>query len=136
VPGESAVAAANHATSAPPAIRIADIDRWVDVAELAETGIQVEVIPARGTRLIRFRIFKLTGRRSRPAAAAVSLRSADRRLVATVYRKVTSGGRRRVRLTQRELGRLKPGRYVLEARAGTGRRQLGTPRTTAFTIAR
>ena len=116
-------------------IRIADIDRRVDLTKLREAGVTVEVIPAQGTKLIRFRIFKLAGNgRNRGGRAVAAAAGARRTVVATIYRKV-SPGRKTIKLSRRELRRVGAGRYLLEVTPGTSRRSLGTAQTAQFRVA-
>jgi hypothetical protein len=122
-------------TGARLTVRIADIDRRVDLAKLREAGVTVQVIPAQGTKLIRFRIFKLAGNgRGRGGALAAAARTKGT-VVATIYRKV-SPGRTTIKLTRQELRRIGAGRYVLEVTPGTSRHSLGTAQTAQFRVAR
>jgi hypothetical protein len=114
-------------------IRIADIDRRVDLTKLREAGVTVEVIPAQGTKLIRFRIFKLPGQNRGGRAVAAAAGAKKRTVVATIYRKV-SPGRKTIRLTRRELRKVGAGRYLLEVTPGTSRRSLGTAQTAQFRV--
>jgi hypothetical protein len=123
-------------TGAALSIRIADIDRRVDLDKLREAGVTVEVIPAQGTKLIRFRIFKLSGNgRNRGGRAVAATAASKRTVVATIYRKVKPG-RKTITLSQRELRKVGAGRYLLEVTPGTSRRSLGRAQTAQFRVAR
>ena len=92
-PEEPTVTVIEDATGQSLTVRIADIDRRVDLARLQEQGVTVRVIPARGTQLIRFRIIRVSGngrnRGGRAAAAAAGSRKQV--VVATIYRRVKPG---------------------------------------------
>jgi hypothetical protein len=64
------------------------------------------------TRAVRVKVVRLGARGSR-------------KVVGTVHRRVRTGGRHKLRLTERKLRNLKPGRYLVEVRAGTSRGALG-----------
>jgi hypothetical protein len=132
-PAEPSVQVIDQATGQPLTIRIADIDRRVDLDKLQEAGVTVQVIPAQGTKLIRFRIFKLPGRNRGARAAAAAAGSG--KPVVTVYKRVRAG-RHAVTLTPRELRDLGVGRYRLEVRAGRSRVELGTARSVTFRVTR
>jgi hypothetical protein len=74
-----------------------------------------------GARVVRIRVFR---------------RGGGSEWIGTAYRSVPGGGRRSFRLTERALRRLKPGRYVVEIRAGASRTSLGAPATRAVTLKR
>ena len=115
---------------------MADIDRRVDLDRIQEPGVTVQVIPAQGTKLIRFRIIKVSGNgRNRGGRAAAAAASRGRTVVATIYRRVKPG-RNTITLTRRELRRVTAGRYVLEVTPGTSRKQLGKARTARFQVTR
>jgi hypothetical protein len=106
------------------------------IDKLREAGVTVEVIPAQGTKLIRFRIFKLSGNgRNRGGRAVAAAASSKRTVVATFYRKVKPG-RKTITLSKRELRKVGAGRYVLEVTPGTSRRSLGKAQTAQFRVAR
>ena len=130
-PAPPTVQVIDQATGAPLSIRIADIDRRVDLAKLQQAGVTVQVIPAQGTKLIRFRIFKLPGQ-NRGGRAAVAAAASGKHVV-TVYKRVKAG-RRNVTLTPRELRKLGVGEYRLEVRAGRNRVDLGKARTVTFRV--
>ena len=92
-PEEPTVTVIEDATGQALTVRIADIDRRVDLDRLQEQGVTVRVIPAQGTKLIRFRIIRVSGngrnRGGRAAAAAAGSRK--RVVVATIYRRVKPG---------------------------------------------
>jgi hypothetical protein len=82
-PQAPSVTVVDQTTGETLTVRLADIDRRVDLEKLREAGVTVEVIPAQGTKLIRFRIFKLSGngrnRGGRRLLGAGSRRGAARR---------------------------------------------------------
>ena len=132
-PAEPTVTVVDQTTGAPLTLRLADIDQRVDLARIQQAGVTVQVIPARGTKLIRFRIFKVAGGgRGRAVAAAAG---GHRTIVATIYRHVRPG-RNRITLTRRELRRVTAGHYVLEVTPGTSRKRLGQARTARFQVTR
>ena len=131
---EPTVTVIDQATGQPLTIRIADIDRRVDIERLQEAGITVTVRPAQGTQLIRFRIFRESGNGRNRGGRAVAA-SAKRKLVATIYRKAGSRTTT-VRLKPRELRRIGTGRYVIEVAAGVKKNRLGKPVTRKLTVTR
>jgi hypothetical protein len=131
-PAQPTVQVIDQTTGQPLSIRIADIDRRVDLAKLQAAGVTVQVIPAQGTKLIRFRIFKLPGQ-NRGGRAAVAAAAGSGKHVVTVYKRVKAG-RRNVTLTPRELRKLGVGQYRLEVRAGRNRVDLGQARTVTFRV--
>jgi hypothetical protein len=106
-------------------IRIAGIDRRIDLAELRRAGLRVTVGPAEGTRLIRFRIFRAGARGA-----------GSRRPLITLYRRVNGSAKRTITLKvpRRLARRLSAGRYVLEVTPGTDKQQLGEPSRKMFVI--
>jgi hypothetical protein len=118
------VTVVDAATRAPLAIAITQIDRRVNLARIQQAGIAVTVLPPRNAKLIRFRIFRV-------GPAAVIARAKP---VATVFRTVTAGRTTTIRLSRRELGRLRAGRYRIEVAAGVTRDRLGRPATSTFTV--
>ena len=132
---EPSVTVVDEVTGKPITIRIADIDRRVDLDRIRAAGVTVQVIPAQGAKLIRFRIFKASGNGRNGGRAVAANAKPKRTLVATVYR-ATKGGRTTVRLKPRELRRITTGRYVLEVAAGTNRKRLGVSAARQFTVGR
>ncbi|HWT22925.1 MAG TPA: hypothetical protein VN213_05410, partial [Solirubrobacteraceae bacterium] len=132
---EPSVTVIEQATGAPLTVRLADVDRRVDLARIQQAGVTVEVIPAQGTKLIRFRVFKVSGNGRNRGGRAVAAARARRTVVATIYRRVAPG-RNRITLTRRELRRVTAGRYLLEVTPGVSKRKLGKARTAAFTVSR
>ena len=65
---------------------------------------------------------------------AVTDKAAKRRLVATVYRGTPKAKTYRFRLKERALRTLKPGRYVVEVRAGKSRTRLGAATTRTIVV--
>ena len=136
-PEEPTVTVIEDATGQSLTVRIADIDRRVDLARLQEQGVTVRVIPARGTQLIRFRIIRVSGngrnRGGRAAAAAAGSRK--RWCVATIYRRVKPG-KSTIRLTRKELRKVTAGRYLLEVTPGKSRSKMGKSKTASFRVTR
>jgi hypothetical protein len=136
-PQEPSITVIDQASARPLTIRLADIDRRVDLAKLQEAGVTVQVIPAQGTKLIRFRIFKLSGNgRNRGGRAVAATAGAKRVVVATIYRRVTGGKRTTIRLTKKELRRVGAGKYLLEVTPGASKAKLGKSRTATFQVTR
>ena len=126
------VTVVDRATGQPLTIRIADIDRRVDLDELQAAGVQVTVIPPRGAKQIRFRIFRNTGGQNGRAAGAGAVKA-----LATEYRKVAGKkGKVAVTLRSKAIRRLKPGRYVLEVTSMDAKGKLGKPKKVTFTVLR
>jgi hypothetical protein len=135
VPPAPSVTVVDQATGETLTVRLADIDRRVDLEKLQEAGVTVEVIPAQGTKLIRFRIFKLSGNGRNRGGRQLLAAGPRRTVVATIYRRVQPG-RSSITLTRRELRRVTAGRYVLEVTPGVSRSRLGKAKTAAFTVTR
>jgi hypothetical protein len=136
-PVQPSITVIDQASGQPLTIRFADIDRRVDLEELQEAGVTVEVIPAQGTKLIRFRIFKLSGNgRNRGGRAVAAAAGARKTVVATIYRRVRGGRTTTITLTKRELRRVTAGRYVLEVTPGKTRRDMGKAKTARFNVTR
>jgi hypothetical protein len=132
---EPNVTVIDRTTGQPLTIRIADIDRRVNLADLQVAGVQVTVIPPRGAQQIRFRIFQANGGGQRGRAASVN--AAARKALATEYRKVAGKkGKVDVTLRKRAVRRLKPGRYVLEVTSIDAKGKLGRPQKVTFTVRR
>jgi hypothetical protein len=104
----------------------------IQVAALRAQGLPVTVRPQAGATTVRIRVFRIGGTQGR--AAAVSAKAAKRQLVATVYRATTKAKTYRFRLKERKLRGLKPGRYVIEVRAGKSRTSLGTASTRTIVV--
>jgi hypothetical protein len=136
-PVEPTVTVIEDATGQSLTVRIADIDRRVDLDRLQEQGVTVEVIPARGTQLIRFRIIRVSGngrnRGGRAAAAAAG--SKKKVVVATIYRRVKAG-KSTITLTRKELRKVTAGRYLLEVTPGKSRSKMGKSKTASFRVTR
>jgi Bacterial Ig-like domain len=125
-PEEPSVRVVEQGPGRAPTIRIAEIDRRVNLADLRQEGVTVTVIPAEGTRLVRVRIFRAgggrgTGRGARAAAARRPLMTLYRRVSGTAKRTIT------VRPPRRVARRLTAGRYVLELTPAAHKRRLGKP---------
>jgi hypothetical protein len=137
-PVEPTVTVIEDATGQQLTVRIADIDRRVDLARLQEQGVTVRVIPAQGTKLIRFRIIRVSGngrnRGGRAAAAAAA--GARKQVVATIYRRVTPGKKTTIKLTRKELRRVTAGNYLLEVTPGKSRSKMGKTKTAKFRVTR
>lgn len=126
---EPTVTVIDEASRQPLTIRIVDIDRRVSLERIREQGIRVTVRPAQGTRLIRFRVFRVDGN-GRRARAAGSVKP-----VVTIYRRA-GRGQTTVRLTRKELRRIRVGSYQLEVAGGRDRRKMGKSVTRAFRVTR
>jgi hypothetical protein len=133
---EPSIQVIDRATGATLTIRLADIDRRVKLEDLRQAGIQVTVILAAGTKLIRFRPFKVGNGQNRGGRAAAAARTPKERLVATVYREARAGRRTKLALDGRTLRRLAAGRYVLEATPGASKRRLGKATRRGFAVTR
>jgi hypothetical protein len=135
-PSEPTVTVIDQATNGPLTVRLADIDRRVDLARIQEAGVTVQVIPAQGTKLIRFRVIKVSGNgRNRGGRAVAASAGRGRKVVATIYRRVKPG-RNTITLTRRELRRVTAGRYVLEVTPGASRTKLGKAKSARFQVTR
>jgi hypothetical protein len=105
----------------------------LEVARIRQQGIPVAVQTTAGTTTVRFQVFALSGG---PVAQAASSRAAKakRTLVATVFKRTPKAKTYRFKLKDGKLRRLKPGRYVMEVRAGTSRMRLGKAKVKAFVV--
>jgi hypothetical protein len=104
----------------------------IQAAALRAQGLPVTVRPQAGATTVRIRVFRVGGVQGR--AAAVSAKAAKRKLVATVYRATPKAKTYRFRLKERALRTLKPGRYVVEVRAGSSRTRLGAASTRTIVV--
>lgn len=113
VPGQSVQAVT--ATSLPAV-------RGLSVAVLHGHALRVAMRLGRGAGVVRLRVFRTSDGRAtgRPVLSTLRLPSA--------------GGRYVVTLRGRALRALRPGRYVVEARAGTSPGVYGPPAQVAFTV--
>ena len=136
-PQEPSITVTDATTGQPLTIRISDIDRRVNLADLQQAGVQVTVIPPRGTQQIRFRIFRAAGGGQRGRAASVT-GSAARKALATEYKQVAGKkGKVNVTLRKRAVRRLKPGRYVLELTSLDAKgKKVGGIKKVTFTVRR
>jgi hypothetical protein len=100
---------------------------------LQAQGLPVTVRAAAGTNVIRVQVFALTGGGPVQAAAASKPK---RRLVATAWQSTPKAKTYRLRLKDRKVRSLRPGRYVVEVRGGASRKQLGQPKTKVFVVKR
>jgi hypothetical protein len=80
-------------------------------------------------------VFRIGGIQGR-ARAATGKAAAKRTLVATVFRATPKAKTYRFWLKDRKLRGLKPGRYVVEIRAGKSRTNLGIPVTRTIVVRR
>jgi hypothetical protein len=137
-PQQPSITVTDATTGQPLTIRIADIDRRVNLADLQQAGVQVTVIPPRGTQQIRFRIFRAGGGQNRRGRAASVKGAAARKALATEYRKVRGKkGKINVTLRKKAVRRLKPGRYVLEVTSlGAKNKKVGKTKKVTFTVRR
>jgi Bacterial Ig-like domain len=124
-PEDPSVPVIQEGTGRALTVRIAGIDRRVDGAELQQAGLRVTVVPAEGTRLIRFRIFRAGARAA-----------GSRRPLITLYRRVNGSAKRTITLKvpRRVARRVRAGRYVLEVTPGADKRRLGKPSRRTFAI--
>jgi hypothetical protein len=68
------------------------------------------------------------------AARKSARKVAKGKLIARVYRNTPKAKRYKIRLTQKELRKLKPGRYVVEVRVGKSRTSLGPAKVRTITV--
>jgi len=113
-------------------LAVAQVAPTIQAAALRATGLPVTVRPQAGATAVQIRVFRVTGATAR--AAAVSTKAAKRQLVATVYRATPKAKTYRFRLKERKLRSLKPGRYVVEIRAGASRNRLGAATTRTMVV--
>ena len=103
-------------TAAGPAVR------GLSVAVLRGSGLRVTMRLGNGTRVVRFQVFRArNGRKAGPA-------------LVTLTQVPSATGRYVVTLHGRALRRLRPGRYILEARAGTSRGASGPVSRRTFVV--
>ncbi|MCW2999434.1 MAG: repeat domain protein [Solirubrobacterales bacterium] len=114
---------------------IANLDPTINLAQLRQTGIAVRIIPARGTQLIRVRIFRLVGGQRRGGRAAIAAAPRRGRLALTMFKRAPRG-RGTIRLTRSDLRGLGTGRYVLELAAASSRTKVGRPVSRQFRVMR
>jgi hypothetical protein len=121
----------NRANGLPVVINTLLIDPAVNLAQIQAKGVTVTIVPAAGTKLIRFRIFA-------PGGKGVVARAGHRhgRLIAEFFRTVNGGRRIQMHLRGAAVRRLTTGRYELEATPGVSRRSLGRPVTREFRVQR
>ena len=105
----------------------------IQATALRAQGLPVTVRPPAGATTVRIRVFRVGGVQGR-AAAVTGKTAARRKLVATVFRSTPNAKTYRFRLKERKLRGLKPGRYVVEIRAGKSRTNLGVPVTRTIVI--
>jgi hypothetical protein len=113
-------------------LAVAQVAPTIQAAALRAGGLPVTVRPQAGATAVRIRVFRVAGATAR--AAAVSTKAAKRQLVATVYRATPKAKTYRFRLKERKLRTLKPGRYVVEIRAGASRNRLGAATTRTMVV--
>jgi hypothetical protein len=100
---------------------------------LQAQGLPVTVRAAAGTNVVQVQVFALTGGATVRAAAA---KKPGRRLVATVWQLTPKAKTYRVRIKDRKVRNLRPGRYVVSVRGGATRAKLGEATTKAFVVKR
>jgi len=105
----------------------------IQVTSLRAQGLPVTVRPRAGATTVRIRVFRVGGVQGRAAAVTGKAR-AKRTLVATVYRATPKAKTYRFKLKERKLRGLKPGRYVVEIRAGKSRTSLGAASTRTIVV--
>jgi hypothetical protein len=111
------------------AVRVAPT---LSVVQIRRQGVPVTVQTRAGQTTVRIQVFATGG----PVARAASARTAKakRKLVATVFKRTPKAKTYRFRLTDGKLRHLKPGRYVVEVRAGSSRTRLGKAKVRAFVV--
>jgi hypothetical protein len=124
------VAGATITSPTVAALRIAPVIR---TATIRAQGVPVTVRTAAGQTTVRIQVFQVTGGQTVRAAAKRAAKS-KRKLVATVYKSTKKAQTYRFRLKDGNLRRLKPGRYVVEVRAGKSRTRLGKAKTRTFVV--
>jgi hypothetical protein len=92
------------------------------------TPITIGAVVPSGASVIQISVFSLPT--AAPIAKGAGIRRIARavhgkRLIATVYRKAKGGRRNTFHLTEAKLRRLRPGRYLIQVRAGATRTSLG-----------
>jgi hypothetical protein len=103
------------------------------VPALQQQGLPVTVQAAASTNVVRIQVFAVTGGAQVRAAAAGK---PTRRLVATVWQSTPKAKTYRLRLKDRKVRSLRPGRYVVEVRGGATKKKLGAPKTRTFQVKR
>jgi hypothetical protein len=105
----------------------------IQATTLRAQGLPVTVRAQAGATTVRIRVFRVGAVNGRAAAVGTKAK-AKRKLVATVYRATPKAKTYRFRLKQRALRTLKPGRYVVEVRAGASRTRLGKATTRTIVV--
>ena len=108
-------------------VKVGKLDRIVTPQEMKAVGLQFSVAPAVGAEVIRVRIF-----RHNRGGKATKL---NRKHVMTFFKKA-KGSKTVIKLSRKQLRKLRPGRYTIERTPGASRSQLGRASTRTFTITR
>jgi hypothetical protein len=101
---------------------------------LQAQGLPVTIQAAADTNVVRIQVFAVTGGAQVQAAAAG--KKPKRRLIATTWHATPKAKTYRVRIKDRKVRSLRPGRYVVEVRGGLSRKTLGRPTTRTFKVKR
>ncbi|MDX6724237.1 MAG: hypothetical protein QOD73_2641 [Solirubrobacteraceae bacterium] len=100
---------------------------------LQAQGLPVTVRAAAGTNVVQVQVFAITGGATVRAAAA---KKPSRRLVATFWQATPKAKTYRLRLKDRRVRNLRPGRYVVQVRGGATKKTLGTATVKTFMVKR
>jgi Chitobiase/beta-hexosaminidase C-terminal domain len=124
-PGLGQVLSAVAGTARPLALPALTTSGRISMARLRSQGLRVAVRLPAGTRAIRFAVYR--ARDGKPTGAAL----------ASGARVPSHAGSYRLTLRSRSLARkLRPGRYVVQVRAGRDAGHLGAAASVAFTVTR
>ncbi|MEA2249039.1 MAG: hypothetical protein QOH46_3568 [Solirubrobacteraceae bacterium] len=100
---------------------------------LQAQGLPVTVRAAAGTNVVQVQVFAVTGGATVRAAAA---KKQTRRLVATFWQMTPKAKTYRLRIKDRKVRNLRPGRYVVSVRGGATKKTLGEAATKTFVVKR
>jgi hypothetical protein len=100
---------------------------------LQAQGLPVTVRTAAGTNVVQVQVFAVTGGAAVRAAAATK---PSRRLVATFWQVTPKAKTYRLRLKDRRVRNLKPGRYAVHVRGGATKKTLGKATVKTFVVKR
>jgi hypothetical protein len=109
-------------TAQSPAVSRLTLASRISITRLRAQGLRTSMRVQEGTNVVRFAIYKARGGQK------------TGRALFTTTRTPTKAGLFPVTLRSSKLSKLKPGAYVLEARAGRSAASLGALRQIAFTI--
>jgi hypothetical protein len=111
-------------SSSPLAVSRLALARRISITRLRAQGLRGTMQVQDGTNVVRFAVYK--ARNGQKTGRALY----------TATRTPTRAGLFRISLRSSKLSKLKPGRYVLEVRAGRSVASLGAARTTTFRVTR